>query len=150
MRLLSPEHVKLYPLPDDDDLRSMIRIGPLQGMVHGVVLEAAIEIDRVDASRMYLLFLSNDVPYEDSLAINLLDADLTTIDRAGLGGMYATGWFRDMELHDPATVTFSFFDEKEWCVAVLDTPERRVPFIGDATGVYRPFGFKRHFTVSAS
>lgn len=110
--------------------------------VPGADLEAAV---RVDAR--YLLFMTDDVPFEETLGIFLLDQNFDVIDSARLGAMYSTGMFSTLELHEPRTVGFRFIGETTWTVEVLDRPETRLPFIADAPGVVRPFGFKRHFVV---
>lgn len=110
--------------------------------VAGVVLEAAFEC----AGRT-LLFLTDDIPFEESLRIHLLDADLHLLDSATLGSMYSTGRFELLGLQQPRTVKFRFFGDTDWAVELLDAPASRMPFFGDPRGVQRPFGFVRHFKV---
>ncbi|WP_284618029.1 hypothetical protein [Aquabacterium humicola] len=110
--------------------------------VAGVVLEAAFECDG-----RFVLFLTDDIPFEESLRIHLLGADLQLLDSATLGSMYSTGRFELLGLQQPGTVRFRFFGDTDWVVEVLDAPASRMPFFGDPRGVHRPFGFVRHFKV---
>lgn len=57
-----------------------------------------------------LLFLTDDVPFEETLNIYLLDKDLNVIDLARMYFMYATGIFSDLDLSEPDTVRFRFFE----------------------------------------
>jgi hypothetical protein len=110
--------------------------------VSGAYLEAAVRV-----GRRILVFMTDDVPFEDTLGIVLLDADLNVLDEARLGGLYASGAFSELELHPPNTVSFRFIGGTEWSVEVLDRRGARVPFVPEAPGVVRPFSFRRHFVV---
>ena len=116
---------------------------PTGKRVPGAVLEAAVELDR-----HYMLFMTDDVPFEETLGIFLLDDRLNVVDSARLGGLYSTGSFSALELCEPNTVRFRFIGDTTWSVRVLSRPELRVPVLPDAPGVIRPFGFYRHFIVS--
>jgi hypothetical protein len=115
---------------------------PFGPQVQGAVLEAAVRCDA-----WLLLFLSDDVPYEESLSIHLLDARGAPLDSARLGGAYSTGVFSALRLEPPDAVRFRFIGETDWRVQLLAQPQWRVPFVADAPGVHRSVGVSRHFVV---
>lgn len=114
----------------------------------GLVLEAAFECQGIGDAR-FLLFLTDDVPFEDFLHIHLLDASLRLIDSASLGAMYSTGSFRLVGEPAGHVLRFRFFDDDEWSLELLDAAGLRLPFVGEPTGVHRRFGFSRQFRLRA-
>src|SRR5690606_37573344 len=72
--------------------------------LEGVILEACVQ-----HGNQYLLFLTDDIPFEDSLHIHLLDEHLNRIDTVTLGAPYATGHFRNLSCKEPGKITFEFF-----------------------------------------
>lgn len=145
--LLPPEHIVIRPATaaggDDvacSEVRVGIRVAPQS--VAGVVLEAALSCDG-----RILLFLSDDIPHEDSLRIHWLDEELKLLDSASLGWMYSTGTFRLLQLVQPRSVRFRFFGATDWTVTVFDSAALRVPFLSEPRGVHRRFGFTRHFRI---
>jgi hypothetical protein len=110
--------------------------------VRGATLEAAVEWNSY-----YLLFTTDDVPYEEMLRIALLDQDLGLLDTALIGSPYSTGSFSSLELIEPDTVTFRFIGGSPWEVQLLPAPALRLPFFSEPRGVHRPIGFTRRFIV---
>lgn len=115
---------------------------PTGRQVAGAVLEAAAEWQG-----FYLLFTTDDTPFEELLHIHLLDADLRMLDTATLGGIYSTGSFVLLESAQPDTFRFRFIGDTDWHIQILPAPSFRVPLLSEPTGVCRPLGFKRHFIV---
>lgn len=111
-------------------------------VISGALLEAAVE-----AGENWLLFLTDDVPYEDALSIHLLDTRWHLLDSALLGAAYCTGSFGALRLEPPDKVRFRFIGDTDWTLEILPRREFRLPFVRDATGVSRKFGFSRHFIV---
>lgn len=118
---------------------------PAARTVPGAVLELAVVV-----GRRHLLFLTDDVPFEELLTVLLLGADLRPLDRATIGRVDQAGAFGQPRLIPPRRVEFAFCGDGTWAVEVLDTPRLRLPFVPDAPGVSRPFGLRRHFIVSLS
>jgi len=110
--------------------------------VAGAVLEAAVE-----HAGNYLLFLTDDVPFEDMLSIHLVDATGQLLDTARLGAMYSTGTFSALTLRDPDIASFRFIGDTEWTVEVFPEARLQLPFVRDARGVTRPLGLRRWFRV---
>ena len=108
----------------------------------GVVLEAAIAWNG-----HHLLFMTDGVPHEDYLTIQLLGHDLVALDGVTIGAMYSTGSFSLLELVEPDVVRFRFIGDTDWAVELLRQPELALPLLGDPTGVRRRFGLRRHFRV---
>jgi len=132
------------PAPDVDQERtsSLLRDGqPTGTVVPGCVLEAQYEI----GSRA-LLFVTHDIPYEETLEILLLDAAGGIVDRASLSRSYVTGSFVAGEIIDDTSVTFRFFGGPERTVRVLANRELRLPF-SEPPGTHRPRGLFRWFRI---
>ena len=110
--------------------------------VPGAVLEAAMQWNDY-----YLLFTTDGVDFEEFLSIVLLDRNLDVVDRATLGMMYSTGTFGGARLVGENEVDFQFIGDTTWTVRLLEKPSFRIPLIPDRIGVWRPFGFRRHFVV---
>lgn len=88
----------------------------------GAVLEAEFAI-----GGMYVLFVSEDVPFEEALHILLIDSDLSVLDSAELSADYTPGIFENVAIIEPDMVEFSFFDRTErWRLKILETPRRQL------------------------
>ena len=111
-------------------------------LIDGVILEAAIQWDGHD-----LVFITDDIPNEDSLRIYLFDSQLTLVDSATLGAMYSTGSFGDLELLPPNVVRFEFFGDTTWELELLAHHEIALPLLADPKGVRRPLSFHRRFRI---
>lgn len=103
--------------------------------LEGIVLEACVQY-----GNQYLLFLTDDIPFEDSLHIHLLDEDLNRIDAATLGAPYTTGHFRNLNCEESGEVTFEFFGDCVWEVQVLPKKRLQLPFLSGPRGVSRRIG----------
>lgn len=115
---------------------------PTGKFLYGAVLEAAIE-----CNSQYLLFVTDDIPYEESLRIFLLDPTFDVIDSASIGAPYTTGSFSSLTLREPDTVGFRFLGETPWTVQLLTSDALRLPFVSEPFGVHRRFGFRRRFLL---
>jgi len=111
-------------------------------LVSGKLLEAAVEWE----SR-YLVFMTDDVPFEEMLSIHLLDDQMNLLDSARIGSPYSSGSFSSLLLCEPNTVQFRFIGDTLWRIELLSRPTFRIPFISEPPGVKRPMGFFRHFIV---
>jgi hypothetical protein len=136
----------LTPLPTrDGEARSTLRRDGIatELIVPGCVLEA--QYAGPDGT---FLFVTHDIPYEETLEILLLTAADTISDRAWLGGAYTTGNFRDATPVGADAVEFSFFGDRRWRVRVLPRPAFRLPILNlEPSGVHRTFGWTRRFTI---
>ncbi len=96
---------------------------------------------------MYLAFLTDDIPQEDTLRIYLFDSQLTLIDSATLGAMYSTGSFTALQLSPPNHVRFQFIGDIVWTLELLGREVFSLPFGADPTGVSRPFKLHKRFRI---
>lgn len=98
--------------------------------LEGTVLEACVQ-----HGNQYLLFLTDDIPFEDSLHIHLLDESLNRIDTVTLGAAYTTGHFRNLTCQDSGRITFEFFGDCVWEIVMLPKKRLRLPFVSGPKGV---------------
>ena len=109
------------------------------------ILEAAVQVDET----RLLLFLTDDIPYEEMLNIALIDLNDGVKEILTLGGAYLTGSFTDLHIA-PNAVEFSFIGETTWRVEIPPSPFVKVPFIGDSRGVSRPLALRHYIKINAS
>jgi hypothetical protein len=111
-------------------------------IIAGAYIEAAIQW-----GNYYLLFITDDCPFEEILRIYLLSKQWLLLDAAVIGCIYSTGSFSALKLTEPNRVQFRFFADTNWEVEAFDRPQFRLPWFGEPAGVMRKFGFSRHFLV---
>jgi hypothetical protein len=142
---IAPE-ITTRPVPRGDDEAPQSEVlaqrSPTGKLVNGATLEAAIQW-----RDCYLLLMTNDIPYEETLSMHLLDGSFTLLDTATLGAAYSTGTFAALELFEPDQVGFRFIGDTPWRIELLTEPEFKVPLVSDPRGVSRPFNFSRRFRV---
>ena len=114
-------------------------------MVPVQIIEAAVQVD----DKRLLLFLTDDVPYEEALKIALLDLKEGVEEILTLGDAYLTGSFTDLNIQ-PNAVEFSFIGDTTWRVEIPAMPFMKLPFIGDPRGVSRPPVLKHYIKITAS
>lgn len=112
--------------------------------VTGKVLEASF---RVSPNR-YLLFITDDIIFEESLNITLIDINYGVLESLDLGGQYVTGSFEEL-LIKSNSIKFRFIGDTVWTVEPLAFPSLRMPF-NDPRGVKRSFGLKKYLNISAN
>lgn len=127
------------------DMRSEILVGgaPTGAMVDGAWLEAAVR-----AGERTLLFVSDDVPYEEGLHVTLHDAAWTLLDRADFAWPYASGVFSDLELLDDRQLRFRCAGDGPVLLRLLALPVRRLWPGAGVRGWRRRFGAVRHFELT--
>jgi hypothetical protein len=118
---------------------------PTGAVVNGVILETAVRWHDC-----YVVILTDDIPYEESLHIYLLDANFRRLDVVELFAAYATGSFSALQLMPPDRLSFDFFGDARWDIELLPQPQWRLPFLHEPRGVSRPFGFFRRMIVRAT
>ncbi|EOC5689766.1 hypothetical protein ACLF30_002170 [Cronobacter sakazakii] len=124
--------MKVQEATDLSQARSeVVRDGNNPGViVSGEILEASVQINE----QRYVLFLTDDVIFEESLTIALLDLREGTKEIVWLGHEYATGYFEALAV-TADSINFRFIDEYLWTVTVSDAPRLRLPFVSDPQGV---------------
>lgn len=94
---------------------------PTGRTIGGAVLKASLRWNEY-----VLLFLTDDVPFEETLSIYLLDADLMVVDSARMYFIYSTGIFSYLDVTQPDTVRFRFFEGIVWILKLF--PKRPLYF----------------------
>lgn len=144
MRLASEISIQRVAVRDDQVSFSdvCVRGAPCGQQVEGAVLEAAVE-----CNGRFLLFLTADVPFEDSLSIHLLDGSGHLLDSARVGWMYSTGSFSALALHEPNRVGFRFIGDTDWSVTLFGEARWRSPLLTEPRGVSRPLRLRYWFRI---
>lgn len=138
IRVVTPPTPELTPQSE-----IMVAGVPTGKVIAGAILRAALRWHQ-----FVLLFLTDDVPFEDTLRMYLLDQDLAVVDSARMGAMYSTGIFSALDLTEPDTVRFQFFDGVLWTLTLLSEKEFAIPIISEPTSVSRPFKFFRRIRLA--
>lgn len=147
MRLLSSSELSIRlasPYSDTEPATSELLVDgkPSGVIVTGAVLEAAVEWQGYR-----IVFLTDDIPFEEMLRIYMFDASMALVDSARLGAMYSTGTFAELGVQPPNTLTFRFFGGIVWRMVLLAKREVAVPVFSDPSGVSRDFKLFRHFRI---
>ena len=131
---------------DTTQARSEVLIGGNSTgiIIPGKVLEAAIRVD----DRHYLLFITDDIIYEEMLTLLLLDLSQGVIEELTIGAAYSSGYFEDLKV-SPHSASFRFIGDTTWTVIVSLSPTFKLPF-SDPRGVNRPMGLRKYIDISAN
>ncbi|SHN44167.1 hypothetical protein SAMN05192549_12063 [Duganella sacchari] len=137
IRVITPPTSEVAPTSE-----LIIEGKPTGRILGGAVFEAAL-----NWNDYVLLFLTDDVPFEDTLNIYVLDENLEVVDSARMFYIYSTGVFSALDLTEPDTVRFRFFGGTLWTLKLF--PEKRfaLPIVSGTLGVSRPFTFFRLFQL---
>lgn len=122
----------------------MIAGAPTGKILQGAVLAAALRWQDY-----VLLFITDDVPFEEGLNIYLLDPELNVTDYARMYFMYSTGVFSNLDLTQDDMVRFHFLGEKVWTLTLFARRKFALPLMAPRLGVHRPLSFFRRFQLSA-
>ena len=117
-------------------------------MPTGIIIRGAILESVIQCGEYFLVFMTDDVPYEDTLSIFLLDTQLNILDSATIGGMYLTGSLSNIKLIPPNHINFNYIDGCDCLIDILPAPKFHIPFLSPFNAVKRPFRFYRHFILS--
>lgn len=110
--------------------------------VSGSVLEAAVR-----CVPGWLVFLTDDTPFEEMLHIGLVATSGELLDTSTIGAMYGTGTFESLRLEPPDTVRFRFFQDADWSIEVFDRPRLAIPFRSDVRFAWRGRRLRHHFRI---
>lgn len=110
--------------------------------VPGAVLEAAFAVGDEN-----LLFLTDDVPFEEGLSICLVDQVGKLQDHVTMAAAGATGTLHAVRRMGSHQFAFSFFPDMPLQVTVLTRPRIILPRIGLRTGIHRPFSLNGRLIV---
>ncbi len=121
MKIIKAFHVTEEVLVEDEMPRVILKhceLG-LQVVLSGKVLEAQFQTEYG-----YLLFLTEDISFEEALHIYLLDQSLSLVEALELSAEYTAGIFRDVHVVDENKISFLFFDDDQsWLLEILKAPK---------------------------
>lgn len=87
--------------------------------VSGKILEAQYSVDD-----HFLLFTTEDCPFEEALHIYYLSPQLDVLDALELSAVYTAGMLGGLAVDNDDTIRFSFFEKNEcWTLKILPKPE---------------------------
>lgn len=115
----------------------------IDSVIDGAICEACVSY-----GEFYLVFTTNDCPYEESLNIYFLDQNFRALDHAILVWPYSTGSFVLLDVIEPNLVRFKFFEECIWEVELYANKRVLIPYLSEPRGVWRRFTLKHYFKVS--
>ena len=141
--LIALEDVQLTPL-EGEGPRAQVTRGATTWTVDGAVLEGAWSF-----GAELLVATTDNIPYEEGLHFSLLSPDGSVADEVELAHMYTTGSFALLGT-EGATLRFRFFGDTDWLLRVCESPQVKVPFLGDPRGVGRPWGFFKRLLVEGN
>ena len=112
--------------------------------IDGTCLEAAL----LTAENNILLFVTFDCPFEEILAIYLLDSQQNRIiDKATIYQMYCTDFFSDLVILSENKLSFDFLIKGGWTLELFDKPKRSLWYLFPTLFVKRPFSLTRYFSI---
>ena len=97
--------------------------------VEGLVLEAVYPV-----AVGYMLFVTDDVPFEEGLHLHLVDHDGKLLDTIFLGAAYTTGSLSELRRIAPDLFRFSFFENQPLRLQVCEASRFRWPCQGGVSG----------------
>ncbi|BBA35638.1 uncharacterized protein sS8_3701 [Methylocaldum marinum] len=147
MKLLDQEEFSTKLVSESTETESpksqvLVNGEAVDSFIDGATFEACIQYEE-----FYLVFTTNDCPYEESLNISLLDKQYHVLDHAVLVWPYSTGKFRLLDIVQPNLVTFEFFGETTWKVELYPHKRLITPFFSEPRGVWRKFKLRHYFKV---
>ena len=145
MRIINNDDARLKIISQASETQSVRSEMTIEGTglklpIKGVNLELCIELNK-----RYLVFTTDDCPFEESLNIYLLSNENRILDSATVFWPYGTGSFELLRLIEPDGVQFKFFGNKVWQVTVFQKKRFYVPYISEPSGIWRPIKFRRFF-----
>lgn len=115
---------------------------PFGEPLKGALIEAQYQVDE----QRHLLFVTDDVPYEATLRLYLINRDAEILDSLEFGGYLATGALEDLHIVDKQTIEFSFIHLKRCRLTVKDESGWEKP-LALTPGVRRPGGIRKRYLM---
>ncbi|WP_233210734.1 hypothetical protein [Pantoea sp. ICBG 985] len=113
-------------------------------IIPGKILEAAVRV----TDNRYVLFVTDDVLYEESLTIVLIDSSLGIQEIVTIGNECNSGTFEQLHISDHS-LQFRFIGDYIWGLTLEDSPKFQLPFFSDPKGVSRSKAFTRFMNITA-
>jgi hypothetical protein len=106
--------------------------------LEGISLDAQYQYES-----KYLLFISHNSPFADTLHIYLLNESFTKIDEWAISSLSESEWYmlRNMEITKTNQIQFSFFGDDSWLLTVLKEPQMTFPKLSLFSSYWKPLKF---------
>lgn len=122
----------------------MLHQGRATGLtVNGAILEAQFTVN----TDTYLLMLSDDCPYEETLRVYLLNTNHKIVDSARLAYAYTSGVLRDIQVVGDNMLDFMFTGSSCYRLMIHDRPRHFWNASGGIGEVFR-FLSKRRLEIT--
>ena len=148
MKILSDEEFSITLISESTDTESPKSQIWKNGKAINVFVDGQVCEACINYRDFYLVFTTNDSPFEESLNIYFLDRNFTPLDHAVLVWPYGTGSFNLMNLTEPNFIEFKFFGNATWRLELYPKKKLIIPYLSEPAGVWRKFKLKHHFKVS--
>jgi hypothetical protein len=96
----------------------------MDGKATGISLPGVVLDAQFRCGDSFVLFTTENIPYEEALHITLLDGGLRALDHVELSHQFAAGALTDVQMGGDTQVRFSFFGGDLWELTVLGAPRR--------------------------
>jgi hypothetical protein len=90
---------------------------PVETTLLGACLDAQFVLDG-----RYLLIMTDDIPYEETMRVYLLNSAFDVVDRLELGAPYTPGILARLSVVAPDRLEFSFSGSDRWQLRIRETP----------------------------
>lgn len=114
-----------------------------EGKPTGLVLEGTSLDAQYQYKNRYLLFVTHDSPYADTLHIYLLNDGYRKIDEWAVGSVRESEWFmlRNLAIVGENQLRFSFYGDDSWLLTILGKPEFTLPRLPLFSSCWKPARF---------
>ncbi|WP_328186041.1 hypothetical protein [Marinobacter sp. OP 3.4] len=113
---------------------------PFGAPLKGALIEAQYQVD----DGRHLLFITDDVPYEETLRIYLIASNAEVLDSLEFGGYLANGTLEGLNIVGDQTIEFRFIHKKR-CRLTIERDRGWKKPLAFKPGVNRPGGLKKRY-----
>ncbi|AMX01934.1 hypothetical protein [Microbulbifer thermotolerans] len=113
---------------------------PFSGQLKGALIVAQYHL----YDGHYLLFITDDIPYEETLRIYLIASNAEVLDSLEFGGYLANGTLEDLNIVGEQAIEFNFIHKKRCRLTVKSDSGWTKP-LTFTPGVRRPGGLKKRY-----
>lgn len=141
MKLIPKSDFNLDPI---DDQKSIIvdHNRRIQTKITGTALELCARY-----KDWFLIFTTDDTPFEDMLHVHLLDNNFNVLDSLTIGAMYSTGSFSEPHLMSSNKIVFRFIGDTDWSITILDQTKFGIPYFSSIKGVRKTWQWRHYLHV---
>ena len=115
----------------------------IKSIINGVNLEFCVK-----HGTYFLVFTTDDCPFEEALNIYLFNKSGQVIDSANIFWPYGTGSFKFIKFIEPSSMSFVFFDNRVWNIEIFSKKYLYFPFFSEPSGVWRKLKLMRNFKIT--